>query len=66
LTRSDYPKDEQRIADGSTVRRWMRRRIASCWTLMRMEMLARWLLPTILAWDWAAISRILHVEGDSP
>jgi len=61
--------DPNRLPDPSTVGRW-------CWRLFFLAILlsnrlwqgASWNTsrpPTILAWDWSAISRILPVEADS-
>jgi hypothetical protein len=51
-------RDPDRIADGSTIRRWFWRRVESLRFL-------RW-APTLLAWDWRAASRILIAEPISP
>ena len=51
-------RDPDRIADPSTVRRWFWRRIES------LRFFAA--LPTLLAWDWRAASRILIAEPISP
>jgi hypothetical protein len=62
-------KDPNRLPDPSTVRSW-------CWQLFFVAVLltsklwqgAGWNTPrppTILAWDWSAISRILPVEVNS-
>ena len=51
-------RDPDRIADPSTIRRWFWRRIES------LRFLA-W-VPTLLAWDWRAASRILIAEPSSP
>jgi hypothetical protein len=51
-------RDPDRIADASTIRRWLWRRIQSLrflnWT------------PTLFAWDWRATRRILIAEPISP
>jgi hypothetical protein len=59
-------KDAGRIADASTVRRWLRRRIASWHACLRFELLSRFRLPTIFAWDWPAAAVNLPVEAISP
>jgi hypothetical protein len=46
-----------RIADASTIRRWLRRRI---------ESLRFFLSPTLLAWDWRAAAGILIGESAPP
>ncbi len=50
-------RDPDRIADPSTIRRWLLRRLESlqflCW-------------PTLFAWDWRAAARILIVERVPP
>jgi hypothetical protein len=51
-------RDPDRIADPSTIRRWFRRRMEG------LRFLA-W-SPTLLAWDWPAVSRILIAEPISP
>jgi hypothetical protein len=62
-------KDPNRLPDPSTVGRWS-------WQLFLVAVLLTSKLwqgvewntarpPTILAWDWSAISRILPVETDS-
>ncbi len=52
-----YCRNLDRLPDVSTVRRWVWRRI---------ESLRFWASPTLLAWDWRAISRILIAEATSP
>jgi hypothetical protein len=62
-------RDPDRLPDPSTVRRWCRRLFLLAILLSNML----WLggggntlrSPTILAWDWSAISRILPVEANS-
>ena len=62
--------DPSRSPDASTVRRWARR-LLHLGTLLAAKF---WLAigcsastpPTILAWDWAAIRRILPLEASSP
>lgn len=51
-------RDPDRLAEPSTVRRWVWRRIQS------LRFLA-W-APTLLAWDWHAAGRILFAEPFSP
>ena len=51
-------RDPDRLADGSTVRRWVWRRMQSLRFLV-------W-APTLFAWDWRACGRILIAEPLSP
>jgi hypothetical protein len=55
---SPHCRDPDRIADGSTIRRWFWRRLASLlwfgWS------------PTLFAWDWRAAARTLIAEPVSP
>jgi hypothetical protein len=51
-------RDPDRIADASTIRRWFWRRIQS-------PRLLNW-MPTVFAWDWRAVGRILIAEPISP
>jgi hypothetical protein len=51
-------RDPDRLADCSTIRRWVRRRIES----LRFFAGA----PTLFAWDWRAAGRILIAEPLSP
>jgi hypothetical protein len=50
-------RDPDRIADPSTIRRWLLRRLESlqflCW-------------PTLFAWDWRSAAHILIVERVPP
>jgi len=64
-----HTKDPARLPDPATLRRWASRRLLSLWCGMK----ARWpagrtilRAPTILAWDWAAAGRNLHLEAKSP
>ena len=61
-------QDPHRLPDPSTLRRWVQRRLLSvaCW--LRTGVLAELFLrsPTILAWDLAALCRILPIEASSP
>ena len=59
-------KDAGRVPDGSTVRRWIRRRIASWCLYVRVECLTTFRLPTIFAWDWLAAAINLPTEAISP
>jgi hypothetical protein len=59
-------KDAGRIADGSTVRRWLLRRIASWCAYVQFEVLTTFRLPTIFAWDWRAAAVNLPIEAISP
>src|SRR5579862_9865790 len=49
-----------RVADPGTLRRWFQRRLVSWWNCWSQALL---LVPTILAWDWAAAFRILTPEA---
>ena len=65
-------KDPDRSPDPATQRRWACRRVLSLcccltafwqwWPACR----SFWRPPTILAWDWAAVARNLHLEANSP
>lgn len=64
-------QDPTRLPDPSTLRRWAWRRLISLWygakAWMRGLMAGNFLrAPTILAWDWAAASRILLVKANFP
>jgi hypothetical protein len=50
-------RDPNQVADASTVRRWFWRWI---------ESVHFWASPTLLAWDWRAVGRILMAEPISP
>jgi hypothetical protein len=52
-------RDPDRIADPSTVLRWAWRRIGSLRFALRRA-------PTIIAWDFRAVARILFVEPAPP
>jgi hypothetical protein len=52
-------RNPDRIADPSTVLRWAWRRIES----LRFVL---WPAPTLLAWDFRAVARILMVEPAPP
>jgi len=60
--------DPSRSPDPSTLRRWCQRRLLSlaCW--LKVGIMAEWFFrsPTILAWDLAALCRILPIEVRSP
>lgn len=55
-------RDPNRLADGSTIRRWLRRRIESLQRLLPSAVET----PTLLAWDWIACRRTLSAEPLSP
>jgi len=61
-------KDPNRLPDPSTVARWAGRLFLLAVLLTsKLWQAAGWNVsrpPTILAWDWSAISRILPVEAD--
>ena len=62
--------DAARLPDPSTVRRWAGR-LVYLGTLLTANLwqAANWSAstpPTILAWDWSAIRRILPLEARSP
>jgi len=59
-------KDPSRLPDASTVRRWAHRRLLSlgCWVGTKGQRFLH--APTILAWDLAALCRILPFEARSP
>jgi hypothetical protein len=61
-------RDPSRSPDPSTIRRWAQRRLLSlvCW--LKADSVAErfWCSPTILAWDLAALCRILPIEARSP
>jgi len=64
-----YCKDPSRSPDPSTLRRWAHRRLLSvcCW-LKAGVIIGEHLLwaPTIVAWDFRAVCRILLIEARSP
>ncbi len=54
--------DKDRLADPSTVRRWLLRRTES----LLLSLLGNWLQPpTLFAWDWRAAIRTLIPETNS-
>ena len=65
-------KDPHRLPDPATLRRWAWLRLLSLYgslkTLGFCSPHWRSLLraPTILAWDWPAVGRTLHLEANSP
>jgi len=62
-------KDPQRLPDPATLRRWAWRRLLSLYGSLK-TIGFRWpsflSAPTILAWDWSAAGRTLHLEANSP
>lgn len=66
-----HVKDPNRLPDSSTLRRWAMRRLLSLWSWIRSgfwRVLGRSFLsaPTILAWDFLAVGRILLREAKDP
>ena len=59
-------KDTERTPDASTIRRWLRRRFGSWLASLRFELLSKFRLPTIFAWDWPAAAVNLRMEAISP
>jgi hypothetical protein len=59
-------RDPNRVADPSTIRRWVWRRIASLLACAAAGGAALFCAPTLLAWDFRAAARILIVEHASP
>jgi hypothetical protein len=64
-------KDPTRLPDPGTLRQWACRRLVSLWYGAKAWVCGfiPWKFlqaPTILAWDWAAVSRILLLEASSP
>jgi hypothetical protein len=61
-------KDLSRSPDASTVRRWTHRRLMSlwCWLWAGIKGGNSFQAPTIVAWDLAALRRILPLEARSP
>jgi len=53
--------DAKRSVDPSSVRRWFQRR----WESLRAGGWSLFLSPTLFAWDWKAVSRILIPEINS-
>jgi len=64
-------RDPHRLPDSSTLRRWVVRRLISLWSVL-YDGLWRTLgwgflhAPTILAWDFPAVFRILRLEASTP
>jgi hypothetical protein len=60
--------DPSRCPDPSTLRRWCFRRLLSivCWLKAGLMIESFFRSPTILTWDFAALSRILPIEARSP
>jgi Domain of unknown function (DUF6431) len=54
--------DGERSAEPSTVRRWFQRRVESLWLSLIVQ---RATAPTLFAWDWKAVRRILIPETSS-
>jgi hypothetical protein len=61
-------RDPSRSLDASTLRRWAHRRLLSlaCWLKAGVTGEPFFRSPTILAWDFSALCRILSVEARSP
>jgi hypothetical protein len=60
--------DPSRSPDPSTLRRWGQRRLLTlaCWLKAGIIAELFFRSPTILAWDLAALCRILPIEARSP
>jgi hypothetical protein len=60
-------QDSTRLPDPSTVRRWAQRRLITLWCWIKVGVKDQQFLgrPTILAWDWISIRRILPIEARS-
>jgi hypothetical protein len=54
--------DPDCVADASTVRRWIERRLDGLWRWMAALPMG-WTPPTIFAWDWRAAARTLVPEA---
>ena len=64
-------KDPSRLPDPATLSRWACRKLISLWFCLKTGLATiasptLFTAPTILAWDCAAASRILHLEAKSP
>ena len=61
-------KNPARSPDPSTLRRWAQRRLLSvcCWMMAGPVGAHFWCRPTILAFDFSAVCRILPSEASSP
>ena len=61
-------KDPSRSPDPSTLRRWAQRRLLCVFLWVKAGAVGQHFLraPTILAWDFGALCRILPIEARSP
>ena len=61
-------RDQTRLPDPSTLRRWAQRRLLSVCSWLKANTSCEHFLrePTILAWDLGAVCRILRIEASSP
>lgn len=61
-----YCKDPTRLPDSATLRRWACRKLISLWIWIKTGLgTSLFDGPTILAWDYPAAGRILHLEANS-
>ena len=56
-------QDPDRVAEPSTVRRWIQRRLAGLWRWTACLRVCG-MPPTIFAWDWPAAGRMLIPEAE--
>ena len=61
-------KDPSRSPDPSTLRRWAHRRLLSLWCWLTAGVRGEYFLrtPTIVAWDFGGVCRILPIDAHSP
>ena len=58
-------RDPDRVPDGSTIRRWLRR-VESWRACLQLAFRQEFRLPTICAWDWPSLTAIVALEAESP